>query len=385
VIRFLQLTPGEDAPVVQNAIARVVARGWFILGPELEAFEQEFASACGAPLAAGVGTGTDALAIALRALGIGPGDEVITSPLSAAYSALAIMMAGARPVFADIDPDRLTLDPRAAAAAITPRTAAIMPVHLYGQAADMRAIADVARRHNLAIVEDCCQAHLATCGGRPVGSDGAAAAYSFYPTKNLGALGDAGALTTSDPALLARVKRLRNGGQTDKYRHDEFGVNSRLDEVQAAVLRARLPLLRGWTERRRALARRYREALGGIDAVTVPPELDAGHVYHLFPVCSTARDDLQAHLRAAGVETLVHYPIPIPHQPALATEQPAECPIATRVCREVLSLPLYPSLSEAAVVEVATALASGPRTARTAHGALNREPGTATREPNSRR
>jgi dTDP-4-amino-4,6-dideoxygalactose transaminase len=385
VIRFLQLTPGEDAPVVQNAITRVVARGWFILGPELEAFEQEFASACGAPLAAGVGTGTDALAIALRALGIGPGDEVITSPLSAAYSALAIMMAGARPVFADIDPDRLTLDPRAAAAAITPRTAAIMPVHLYGQAADMRAIADVARRHNLVIVEDCCQAHLATCGGRPVGSDGAAAAYSFYPTKNLGALGDGGALTTSDPALLARVKRLRNGGQTDKYRHDEFGVNSRLDEVQAAVLRARLPLLRGWTERRRALARRYREALGGIDAVTVPPELDAGHVYHLFPVRSAARDDLQAHLRAAGVETLVHYPIPIPQQPALATEQPAECPVATRVCREVLSLPLYPSLSEAAVVEVAAALASGPRTAGTATDALNREPGTVNPEPNSRR
>jgi dTDP-4-amino-4,6-dideoxygalactose transaminase len=264
-------------------------------------------------------------------------------------------------VFADIDPDRLTLDPRAAAAAITPRTAAIMPVHLYGQAADMRAIADVARRHNLAIVEDCCQAHLATCGGRPVGSDAALAAYSFYPTKNLGALGDGGALTTSDPALLARVKRLRNGGQTDKYQHDEFGVNSRLDEMQAAVLRARLPLLRGWTERRRALARRYREALSGIDAVMVPPELDAGHVYHLFPVRSTARDDLQAHLRASDVETLIHYPIPIPHQRALAIEQPADCPVATRVCGEILSLPLYPSLSEAAVLEVAAALASGPR------------------------
>jgi dTDP-4-amino-4,6-dideoxygalactose transaminase len=374
VIGFLQLTPGEDAPAVQDAIARVVARGWFILGPELEAFEQEFALACGAPLAAGVGTGTDALAIGLRALGIGPGDEVITSPLSAAYSALAIMMAGARPVFADIDPDRLTLDPRAAAAAVTPRTAAIMPVHLYGQAADMSAIADVARRHNLTIVEDCCQAHLATCAGRPVGSDGAVAAYSFYPTKNLGALGDGGALTTNDPALLARVKRLRNGGQTDKYRHDEFGVNSRLDEVQAAVLRARLPLLRGWTERRRALAHRYREALNGIDAVMVPPQLDAGHVYHLFPVRSTARDDLQAHLRAAGIETLIHYPIPIPHQPALATEQPAECPVATRVCREVLSLPLYPSLPEAAVVEVAAALTSGPRAARAAKGARNPEP-----------
>ena len=373
MIRFLQLTPGEDAPAVRDAIARVVTRGWFILGPELEAFEQEFASACGAPHAAGVGTGTDALAIALRALGIGPGDEVITSPLSAAYSALAIMMAGARPVFADIDPDRLTLDPHAAAAAVTSRTAAIMPVHLYGQAADMRAIASVARRHNLAIVEDCCQAHLATCEGRPVGSDGAAAAYSFYPTKNLGALGDGGALTTADPALLARVKRLRNGGQTDKYRHDEFGVNSRLDEMQAAVLRARLPLLRGWTDRRRVLARRYRDALSGIDTIVVPPELDAGHVYHLFPVRSEVRAAMQAHLRSAGIETLIHYPIPIPHQPALASERPAECPIATRVCHEVFSLPLYPSLDDAAVAEVAVALGSGPR-------AANEEPETPSAE-----
>jgi dTDP-4-amino-4,6-dideoxygalactose transaminase len=270
VIRFLQLTPGDDATVVKDAIARVVTRGWFILGPELDAFEEEFATACGAPYAAGVGTGTDALAIALRALGIGAGDEVITSPLSAAYSALAIMMAGARPVFADIDADRLTLDPRAAAAAVTSRTAAIMPVHLYGQAADMRAIVEVARRHNLAIVEDCCQAHLATCDGRPVGSDGAAAAYSFYPTKNLGALGDGGALTMRDAALLGRAKRLRNGGQTDKYRHDEFGVNSRLDEIQAAILRARLPLLRGWTDRRRGLGRRYRDALSAVETIVVP-------------------------------------------------------------------------------------------------------------------
>jgi dTDP-4-amino-4,6-dideoxygalactose transaminase len=373
VIRFLQLTPGDDAPAVEEAIARVVRRGWFILGPELDAFEDEFAAACGAPYAAGVGTGTDALAIALRALGIGPGDEVITSPLSAAYSALAIMMAGARPVFADIDADRLTLDPDAAAAAVTSRTAAIMPVHLYGQAADMRAITAVARRHNLAIVEDCCQAHLATCDGRPVGSDGAAAAYSFYPTKNLGALGDGGALTTPDAALLARAKRLRNGGQTDKYRHDEFGVNTRLDEIQAAILRARLPLLRGWTDRRRMLARRYRDALNGVDTIVVPPELDAGHVYHLFPVRSQARDTTQAHLRAAGIETLIHYPIPIPHQQALATEHPAECPIATRVCAEVFSLPLYPSLADAVVAEVATALATSPRRPQAESGVTNLE------------
>jgi dTDP-3-amino-3,4,6-trideoxy-alpha-D-glucose transaminase len=357
LIPFLQLTPGEDAPAVRAGIDRVMARGWFVLGPELEAFEQEFAAATSAPHAVGVGTGTDALAIALRAMGIGAGDEVITTPVSAAYSALAIMMAGARPVFADIDPDRLTLDPLAAAAAVTPRTAAIMPVHLYGQPADMPAIAAVAGRHNLAILEDCCQAHLATCAGRPVGSWSTAAAYSFYPTKNLGALGDGGALTTSDGALASRTKRLRNGGQTDRYHHGEFGVNSRLDEMQAAVLRARLPLLPAWTTQRRALAREYREMLAGATTIVVPPERDPGHVYHLFPVLSGDRTEIQARLRAAGIETLIHYPVPIPLQPALAAENPAECPVAARVCAEVFSLPLYPTLPAAAVRQVAAVLA----------------------------
>jgi dTDP-4-amino-4,6-dideoxygalactose transaminase len=367
LIKFLQLTPGEDEQAVRDAVARVITRGWFILGPELELFEQEFGTACQAAHAIGVGTGTDALAISLRAIGIGPGDEVITSPLSAAYSALAIMMAGARPVFADIDPHRLTIEPHAVAAAVTSKTAAIMPVHLYGQPADMPAIVDVARRHNLAIVEDCCQAHLATCEGRPVGSFGTAAAYSFYPTKNLGALGDAGALTTNDDAVAARAKRLRNGGQTDKYRHEEFGVNSRLDEMQAAILRARLPLLRHWTERRRALARRYRAALSGVETVTVPPELDSGHVYHLFPVRSRTRDELQAHLRSAAIETLIHYPIPIPRQRAFADQHPAECPAADRVCAEVFSLPLYPALDETAIDTVASAVARGPRGTHAQH------------------
>lgn len=356
MIPFLQLTPGEDAQAVRQGIERVIARGWFILGPELEAFEREFAAASGASTAVGVGTGTDALAIALRALGIGRGDEVITSPLSAAYSALAIMMVGARPVFADIDPDRLTLDPQAAAAAVTPRTAAILPVHLYGQPADMIAIAAVAERHKLAIVEDCCQAHLATCGGRPVGSFGAAAAYSFYPTKNLGALGDGGAITTADANLDTRARRLRNGGQTDRYHHGEFGVNSRLDEMQAAILRARLPLLAGWTATRRRLAAEYRERLTGAPRVAVPPLLDEGHVYHLFPVRSASREDVQKTLRDAGVETLIHYPVPIPKQPALASEQPADCPVANRVCDEVFSLPLYPSLHADAIDIVAGAL-----------------------------
>ncbi len=239
-VPFNALTPGEDAAAVRAAIDRVIASGWFVLGPEVEAFEAEFAAASRVPHAVGVGTGTDAITLILRALDIGPGDEVITPPLSAAYSALAVMMAGARPVFADIDPERLTMDPRAAAAAITPRTKALLPVHLYGQAADLRPLEALASKHRLALVEDAAQSHLGTADGRPIGTIGIAAATSFYPTKNLGALGDGGAVLTRDAALAARVKRLRNGGQTSRYHHEEPGANSRLDEMQAAILRARL-------------------------------------------------------------------------------------------------------------------------------------------------
>jgi dTDP-4-amino-4,6-dideoxygalactose transaminase len=351
----MDLRPAEDAAAVEAALRRVIDRGWFVLGPEVEAFEREFASACGTARAVGVGTGTDAIALILRALGIGPGDEVITSPLSAAYTAFAVLMAGARPVFADIDPARLTLDPAATAVAITPRTRAILPVHLYGQAADMNALAALAARHGIALVEDCAQAHLCTAGGRPVGTVGVAGAFSFYPTKNLGALGDGGAVATDDAALADRVARLRNGGQTSRYHHDEFGVNTRLDELQAAVLRARLPRLPAWTERRRALARRYRDRLAGAPVV-VPPEIDPGHVYHLFPVLSAERDALAGHLKAQGVETLVHYPIPIPRQPALAAWDPAPCPVADRVCAQLLSLPLYPGLPDEDVERVAAAV-----------------------------
>lgn len=355
MIPFLNLKPGPDAADVRAAMERVVERGWFVLGPELEAFEAEFAAACGATHAVGVGTGTDAIALALRACGIGPGDEVITAPLSAAYSALAIMMAGARPVFADIDPERLTLDARSTAAAVTSKTRAILPVHLYGQPADMMGIMDVAGTHRLIVIEDCCQAHGATCNGRRVGSFGIAAAYSFYPTKNLAALGDGGAITTSDPAIAARLKRLRNGGQTDRYHHGEFGMNSRLDELQAAILRARLAWLPTWTTERRQLARAYRTHLAGA-IVVVPPECDPGHVYHLFPILSTERDALQARLKSRGVETLIHYPVPISRQPALASERPADCPAADRVCDQVLSLPLHPGMALSVVEEVASAL-----------------------------
>ena len=367
MIPFLRLTPGADRPAIDAAVARVIDRGWFILGPELEAFESEFAAASGARHAVGVGNGTDALAIALRAAGIAPGDEVITSPLSAAYSALAIMMAGGRPVFADIDPLRLTLNPAAAAAAVTARTAAILPVHLYGQAADMPAITQVAERHGLAVIEDCCQAHLATCAGRPVGSFGAAAGYSFYPTKNLGALGDGGALTTNDDRIAEHARRLRNGGQSERYRHAEFGVNSRLDEIQAAILRLRLAGLREATSRRRDIAAVYRSALGGIDGLTVPPEMDEGHVYHLFPVLAGDRESLQQHLLAMGVETLVHYPVPLPRQPAFASENPAECAIADLVCDQVLSLPLHSGLGASTVEQAAAAVRNFPPFSQSTH------------------
>jgi dTDP-4-amino-4,6-dideoxygalactose transaminase len=310
-VPFLSLAPGANAPEVRAAIDRVIESGWFVLGPEVEAFEEEFAAAAGAAYAVGVGNGTDALMLILRALGIGPGDEVITTPLSAAYTALAIMMAGARPVFADIDPVRLTIDPEQVARAIGPRTRAVLPVHLYGQPADLDGLEPIAARHHLAIVEDCCQAHLATSGGRPVGTIGAAGAFSFYPTKNLGALGDGGAVVTNDRGLAERIRRLRNGGQTDRYHHQDAGINSRLDEIQAAVLRARLPHLPEWTARRRTLAAAYRAALAR-GPVAVPDERDAGHVYHLFVVRSAARADLQAHLSACGVETLIHYPVAIP-------------------------------------------------------------------------
>ena len=368
-VPFNALKPAEDAADVRAAIDRVLESGWFVLGPEVEAFEAEFAAASQVPHAVGVGTGTDAITLILRALDIGPGDEVMTPPLSAAYSALAVMMAGARPVFADIDPERLTLDPRATAAAITSRTRAIMPVHLYGQAADLRPLEAIAAKHHLAIVEDAAQAHLATADGRPVGTIGVAAATSFYPTKNLGAAGDGGAVLTRDAQLAARVRRLRNGGQTTRYQHDEFGVNSRLDEMQAAILRARLKYLPAWTARRRAIAGRYRAlisggfsegaaASGGETVLRIPREFDPGHVYHLFPVLTAPRDRFQAHMKDRGIETLIHYPVPIPRQPALQSTSPAMCPVADRVCAQVVSLPMYPGLSDSAVTAVAEAAAT---------------------------
>lgn len=358
-IPFVTLRPREDEADVRAAIDRVLASGWFVLGPEVERFEEEFAAASGASHAIGVGTGTDAIALILRALDVGPGDEVITTPLSAAYSALAIQMAGATPVFADIDPRRLTVDPAQVERMVTPRTRAILPVHLYGQAADMVTLTAIATRHHLAIVEDCCQAHLGHAAGRPVGTMGVAGAFSFYPTKNLGALGDGGAIITNDASLATRARRLRNGGQTTTYHHVEFGVNTRLDELQAAILRARLPRLRAWTEVRRHLARLYRAALADAP-IRVLPELDAGHVYHLFVVLAgdepAARDRLRQFLDQCGVQTLVHYPTTISSQPAFARFASTEYPCAESACRQVVSLPLHPGLEETAVHEIASAI-----------------------------
>jgi dTDP-3-amino-3,4,6-trideoxy-alpha-D-glucose transaminase len=367
---FVDLSPGEDAVAVRQAIDRVLARGWFVLGPEVERFEMGFAAASGARHAVGVGNGTDALSLLLRAAGIGAGDEVLVPAMTAGYTALAVLAAGAIPVFVDVDPDTLTIDPRGCAAAVTARTRAIVPVHLYGQAADMAAIREVAARHALVVVEDCCQAHLGSSGGVPVGTQGAGGAFSFYPTKNLGALGDGGALVTNDDAIAARARRLRNGGQRDRYHHVDAGVNSRLDELQAAVLSARLPLLPKWTIKRQTLAALYRQLLPSF--VRPILERDAGHVYHLFPVRSERRDELQAHLRENGIETLIHYPVSLPDQPAFAEmtapaghpdrrqdrRQDRHCPEAARAAAELLSLPLTPRLTDADVARVAEAVAA---------------------------
>ncbi len=350
-IPFIDLRPGEDDAAVRAAIDRVLARGWFVLGPEVDAFEQEFAAASGAPFAVAVGTGTDAIALALRALDIGAGDEVIVPAMTAPFTALGVIAAGATPVIVDVDADTLTIDPKGCAAAVTTRTRAIVPVHLYGQPADMEAIRAIASRHSLAIVEDCCQAHLATEHGVPVGTRSEAAAFSFYPTKNLGALGDGGAVITGSDAVAARIRRLRNGGQRERGNHVEAGVNSRLDDMQAAILRARLPLLSQWTMKRRALAARYRQLLP--PAMQTIRERDPGHVYHLFPVLTPHRVALQAHLTAAGSETMVHYPAALTQQPALAALASHECPVAVSAAGHLLSLPLSPRLTDEDIVRVA--------------------------------
>ena len=357
-IPFNDLRPlhRQLAAEIASACRRVHDSGWFILGPELEAFETAFAEYNAVAHAVGVANGTDAIEIALRAGGVGAGDEVITVAHTAVATVCAVERAGAAPVLVDIEARTYTIDVAAAEAAITPRTKALLPVHLYGQPADLTALADLAARRGLLLIEDCAQAHGARHRGRRVGSWGHLAAFSFYPTKNLGALGDAGAVVTNDPALAARARRLRNYGQTSRYHHAEPGINSRLDELQAAILAAKLPHLDHHNRERQALASMYSNRLRGVTAPSIRPGDE--HVFHLYVVRTRERDRLAEALRAAEIGTLVHYPVPVHLQPAYAHLGYAAgaLPVTEQAANEVLSLPLYIGLAEHNVERVAETL-----------------------------
>lgn len=340
---------------IDSAVDRVLQRGWFILGEEGEAFESEWAAYCGVDYAVGVGNGTDAIQLALRAAGIGPGDKVVVPALTAAFTALAVSMAGATPVFADVDPDTHTLDPVALEAAITPGTAAVIPVHLYGCPADMESIVQIARQHDLLVLEDAAQAHGARYAGRRAGGLGDVAAFSFYPTENLGAYGDAGALVTDDRALAEKARMLRHGGQRRTYEHAIPGVNSRLDEMQAAILRVKLQHLDAWSERRRGLAACYNAGLRDTADLALPITPDGTeHVFHLYVVRTFLRDALHDYLAGTGVSTGVHYPKGVHLQPAYASlgYRAGSCPNAEAAASEVLSLPIFPQLSYHEVEQV---------------------------------
>ncbi|MFT3928204.1 MAG: DegT/DnrJ/EryC1/StrS family aminotransferase [Myxococcales bacterium] len=342
---------------VDAAVARVLESGWFILGKEVEAFEQEFAAFVGVPHAIGVGNGMDAIQLALMAWGIGPGDEVITTPNSAFATTLAILRVGATPVFVDIEDRDYALDSRLLAAAITPRTKALLPVHIYGRAAELAPMVELADKHGLLLLNDACQAHGAQYRGHDVSHYGHATAYSFYPTKNLGCFGDGGMIVCSDAEHAARMRRGRDYGQSKRYEHLEPGLNSRLDEVQAAVLRVKLKHLAAHTQRRRAVAARYQQALAGLPIVL--PRPDAGAVWHLFVLRTPRRDALAEHLRGRGVQSLVHYPTIIPKQAAMGRPYAAgSLPVAERCADEFLSLPINPELTDAQVDEVCAAVRS---------------------------
>lgn len=363
---------------IDAALAGVFARGQFILGPETRAFETEFAAFLGAADCIGVASGTDALEIALRVCGIGPGDAVATVSLTATATVAAIERAGATPVFADIDEATLTLDPESLRAVLqrqqatgSPPIKAVVPVHLYGQPADLPAILSIAREHELRVIEDCAQAHGATLSGRPVGTWGDLAAFSFYPTKNLGAFGDAGALVTSDPALADRARALREYGWETRYVSAFAGVNSRLDEMHAAILRVLLKALPGENRARQHLARRYDEMLAGARELAPAVRTDATHVFHQYVIRSPERDSFQAFLREAGVPTQIHYPVPVHRQPAYARRFPSDGRALKRTetaVREILSLPMSPHFDQAARQHVLNQLARWKSSRPTARG-----------------
>lgn len=354
MIPFNQLKPLHDliASEINEAIGRVAASGWYILGPEVEAFESEFAAYHGVKHAVGVASGTDAIELALRAGGIGPGDEVITVSHTAMATATAIECAGATPVLVDIDRRSFGIDPGAARAAISPRTRAIVVVHLYGGPAQLDALRALADEKGLLLLEDCAQAHGASYRGRKVGAVGHLGVFSFYPTKNMGAYGDGGAVITDDDGLADRLRKLRNYGQTTRYTHQSRGVNSRLDEMQAAVLRVKLRHLDGHNARRRQIAALYDSHLRSVNTPGTAPE--AQHVYHLYVIRDSQRDRLMADLQSGGIGTLIHYPIPIHLQESHRDLGlgPGALPETEKAAREILSLPLYIGLSDEDVMRV---------------------------------
>lgn len=343
---------------IDVAVARVLDSGWYLLGREIDAFEQAFAAYVGVQHCVAVGSGLDALSLALRAMGVGAGDEVIVPSNTYIATWLAVTQVGA--TLTPVEPDERTynIDPERIESAVTARTKAILPVHLYGQPADMTAILDIAERHGLGVLEDAAQAHGATLNERRAGSLGTAAAWSFYPGKNLGALGDGGAVTTNDPALAADIRRLRNYGSRVKYVNEIKGINSRLDELQAAALCVKLPKLEEWNRRRAAIAERYMAELP--ESALVLPRVLAGAspVWHVFVVRHHDRDSLRDALSAAGIDTLIHYPIP-PHRQNAYAELglgPGSFPISEGIHREVLSLPIGPHMLDAQVSSVIAAV-----------------------------
>ncbi len=329
-------------PQLDAALARVLDSHWYILGSELAAFEEELARYLGLPFAVGVASGTEAIALALMSRGIGKGDEVLVPAVTAFPTITAIVQSGAVPVVVDVLPQTGLMDPDDAEKRISRRTRAILPVHLYGQSADLAALQLLADAHGLQIIEDCAQAIGARFGERRCGAIGVCAAFSFYPTKNLGAYGDGGAVTTGDEETHQRLLKLRNYGQSDRYHHVSPGINSRLDEMQAALLRVKLPYLEDWTTRRRALAARYRELLPDWFWMREEPYGEA--VYHLFALRHPRRDQLIAYLRANGVQALIHYPVPVHRQPAFPGRRP-RLKAAEAFAREIFSIPLYPELT----------------------------------------
>lgn len=343
---------------IDAVIIDVLQRGWYILGEEVKSFEAEFAAYLGVQFAIGVGSGTEALHLALRACDIGPGDEVITVSHTAVATVAAIELCGATPVLVDIDADRYTLDPEKLPTLLTSCTKAIMPVHLYGQPADMTPILEIAHRHGLKVIEDCAQAHGATYQERRVGSWGDMGCFSFYPTKNLGALGDGGMVVTDDPALAEKARLMREYGWAERYVSHIPGWNSRLDELQAAVLRVKLRWLDADNAARARLATMYNQLLADTDLALPVEHPGSSHVYHLYVVRTKRRNELRAFLKEQGIGTLIHYPVPVHLQPAYLEQLSGrdDLPQTELAAREVLSLPMYPELAESDVKAVAEAI-----------------------------